>query len=114
MGTMSDLYRVQTDFDFKRPWRIMIVISTILVLVGVASLAIRGLNLSIDFRGGAVWEVPSKTMKTSDAEDVLASFKKENGAKVQSVTDANGRRIVRVQAEAANNIAESDKIATAL
>jgi preprotein translocase subunit SecF len=114
MGTMSRLYRVQTDFDFKKPWRIMIVVSAILVLVGVGSLASRGLNLSIDFRGGAVWEVPSKTMTTSQAEDVLATFKKENGAKIQSVTDANGRRIVRVQAEEANNIAESDKIASAL
>ena len=114
MGTLSRLYRVQTDFNFTKVWRIMIVISSILVLIGVGSLATRWLNLSIDFRGGAVWEVPSKTMSTGDAEDVLASFDKENGAKIQSVTDANGRRIVRVQAEAAKNIAESDKIADAL
>ena len=114
MGTLSRLYRVQTDFNFSKAWRIMIVISSILVLIGVGSLATRWLNLSIDFRGGAVWEVPSKTMKTADAEDVLAKFGKENGAKVQSVTDANGRRIVRVQAEAAKNISESGKIASAL
>lgn len=114
MGTPSRLYRVQTDFNFTKAWRIMIVVSSILVLVGVGSLATRWLNLSIDFRGGAVWEVPSKTMTTGEAEDVLATFEKESGAKVQSVTDANGRRIVRVQAEAAKDVAESDEIAAAL
>jgi len=114
MGTLGRLYRVQTDFNFTKVWRIMIVVSSILVLIGVGSLATRWLNLSIDFRGGAVWEVPSKTMTTAEAEDVLGTFGKENGAKVQSVTDANGRRIVRVQAEAAKDIAESDKIADAL
>ncbi|MFN8053286.1 MAG: protein translocase subunit SecF [Acidimicrobiales bacterium] len=114
MGTAADLYRVQTDFDFRKAWRIMLVVSSVLVIVGVASLATRGLNLSIDFRGGAVWEVPSKTMTTQDATDVLAKFNKEAGAKVQSVTDANGRRIVRVQAEEAKNIKQSETIAAAL
>ena len=114
MGTLGRLYRVQTDFSFTKVWRIMIVVSSVLVLIGVGSLATRWLNLSIDFRGGAVWEVPSKTMSTKDAESVLASFNKENGAKIQSVTDANGRRIVRVQAEAAKDIKQSDKIADAL
>jgi len=114
MGTLRKLYRVQTDFDFRRPLRVMLVVSGILMLISIGSLASRQLNMSIDFRGGAVWEVPSKTMSTSDAEDVLATFDKAAGAKIQSVTDANGRRIVRVQAEAAKNIDESTKIAAAL
>ena len=42
----------ETDFNFTKVWRIMIVISSILVLIGVGSLATRWLNLSIDFRGG--------------------------------------------------------------
>lgn len=114
MGLFHDLYRVETDIDFRKVWRAMIGVSVALVLVAIVSLATRGLNLSIDFRGGAVWEVPSKTMTTAQAEKVLADFGKANGAKVQSVTDSNGRRIVRVQAEAAKNITESNKIATAL
>ena len=114
MGTASRLYRVQTDFSFTKAWKAMLAASAILVLVSVGSLVTRGLNFSIDFSGGAVWEVPSSSMKTSEAEGVLADYDKLNGAKVQSVTDSNGRRIVRVQAEAAKSIDESQEIAQSL
>lgn len=114
MGVLSDLYRIQTDFDFRKLWKWMTVVSVLLMVVSIASLFVRGLNMSIDFRGGAVWEVPSRAMTTDDALEVLGEFGKEGGAKIQSVTDANGRRIVRVQAEEAKDIAESDTIARAL
>lgn len=114
MGVLSRLYAVKTDFNFAKAWKVMIPVSLLLVIGSIVALSVNGLNLAIDFRGGAVWEVPSKTMSTADAEDVLAEFDKLNGSKVQSVTDSNGVRIVRVQAEKAKNIAEAQKIAEKL
>src|SRR4051794_33339679 len=117
-GTLRRLYAVQTDFNFRKAWRVMLIVFGILMIISIASLAINGLNLSIDFRGGAVWEVPSRAaqyaMTPGEANSVLAKFNKENGAKVQTVTDANGRRITRVQAESAKNVAQSQDIADAL
>ena len=114
MSVLSRLYRGENDFDFPKWWKLMLSVSGALVLVSVLSLATRGLNLSIDFKGGAVWEVPSENLTTADAEAVLSKFGKLDGAKVQSITDSKGRRIVRIQAGKAKNIAESQKIADAL
>lgn len=114
MGVLSRLYAVKTDFNFAKAWKIMIPMSLLLVIGSIVALSVNGLNLAIDFRGGAVWEVPSKTMTTSEAEEVLAEFDKSNGSKVQSVTDSNGVRIVRVQAEKAKNITEAQEIAAKL
>ncbi len=113
MKALTNLYRGRNDINFPKLWRPIVAFSTILVVASIVSLAVRGLNLSIDFEGGAVWEVPSKTMSVEDATDVLAEFKKADGAKVQTVTDANGKRIVRVQADS-KNIEESQKIAASL
>jgi preprotein translocase subunit SecF len=89
-------------------------VSAVLVAISLGSLLTRGLRLSIDFRGGAVWEVPSKTMSTKDAVEVLTKYDKEGGAKVQTAVDADGRRIVRVQAEKSKNVKENEAIAQAL
>jgi len=113
MGALSNLYRGRNDIDFPRVWRPIVALSVALVVASILSIVFRGLNLSIDFEGGAVWEIPSKTMTVTEATDVLGTFKKADGAKVQVVTDANGKRIVRVQADS-KNIRESQKIAAKL
>jgi preprotein translocase subunit SecF len=53
------LFRGETSFDFVGRWRQWFAISAVIILVGLISLSTRGLNFSIDFRGGTVWEVPS-------------------------------------------------------
>jgi preprotein translocase subunit SecF len=112
MSALTNLYRGRNDIDFPKLWRPLLTISAALIVASIASLALRGLNLSIDFEGGAVWEVPSKTLTVGQATDVLATFGKADGAKVQVVTDANGDRIVRVQADS-KDIQQSQAIADA-
>ena len=58
MSLLKDLYRNQTNIDFRRLWRFSTVISGALVVFTAILLLLRGLNLSIDFEGGGVWTVP--------------------------------------------------------
>ena len=53
------LFRGETSYDFVGRWRVWFGISAVIILIGIVSLATRGLNFSIEFKGGTVWEVPS-------------------------------------------------------
>ncbi|HMS12009.1 MAG TPA: protein translocase subunit SecF [Microthrixaceae bacterium] len=112
-GPLARLYRNENDYDFPKSWKIFGAISAVLVVVSIVSLLTRGFELSIDFEGGSVWEVPSAKLTVAQAREVLKGADKDSGAKVQTVTDANGKRIVRIQA-AESSPAESQKIAAAL
>jgi preprotein translocase subunit SecF len=53
------LFRGETSFDFAGRWRRWFILSGTIIAIGVISLGFRGLNFSIDFKGGTVWEVPT-------------------------------------------------------
>jgi preprotein translocase subunit SecF len=55
------LYYGQTRFDFVRRRRIWFLVSGIIILAGVVSLATRGLNYDIEFVGGTSWTVANTT-----------------------------------------------------
>lgn len=112
MGHLRGIYRNTNDIDFPKIWKPVLVFSTVLVVVSIGALFTRGLNLAIDFEGGSVWEIPSKTMTSAQAIDVLGEFNKADGAKVQVATDAKGTRILRVQADS-TDIKQSQEIADA-
>jgi preprotein translocase subunit SecF len=42
----------ETSFDFFSKWKVWLGLSALLIVVGLASFAIQGLNFGIDFRGG--------------------------------------------------------------
>lgn len=81
----SDLYRGESDLDFRRVWRVGIFISAFLLLAGVGALIGRGLNLGIDFEGGTAWEYRA----TQTVADVRAVMDEEDeaDAKIQIVGD---------------------------
>ncbi len=106
MGVMGDLYRNRTDIDFPKVFRPMLVVSTVLVVASIVSLVWRGLNLSIEFEGGASWEIPSETLTLDQAESVLSDFGVGAGAKVQEAHDQDGRRLVQVQADAEADVSD--------
>lgn len=88
----------ETSFDFFGRRRIAFVISGVLVVLTLASLLTRGLNLGIDFEGGVAWQVP-KT-ESIDVDDVRTILE-ENGirsdnAKIQ-VLDSGSQQTIRVQ-----------------
>ncbi len=98
-GRGGRLYHGETAVDFygRRWWGLGI--SGLLLLISLGSIIFSGLNLSLDFKGGVSWEVPSKDLSEADARAVLT----DNGidgatAKVQVLTNADtGLRTLEVQ-----------------
>jgi preprotein translocase subunit SecF len=64
------LFRGETSYDFAGRWRVWFGISGAIILAGIISFGIRGMNFSIDFKGGTVWEVPSNA-SVSKARSVV-------------------------------------------
>ncbi len=56
-GRFARLYHGLTTVDFVGRRRTWFTMSLIVIVLGMGSLAIRGFNLGIDFRGGSSWEV---------------------------------------------------------
>jgi preprotein translocase subunit SecF len=65
------LYRGETSFDFAGRWKTWLIISGAIILVGIISLGVRGLNFSIDFKGGTVWEVPCATCTVAETRSAV-------------------------------------------
>jgi preprotein translocase subunit SecF len=95
MSVITRLYRGENTFDFVKWWRRALVLSAVLVVVSIASLFFRGLNLGIDFEGGVSWEVSAPGVSTERARDALAAVGLED-AKIQIV----GSDTLRVQGPA--------------
>ena len=93
------LYHGETAIDFygRRWWGLAV--SSLLLLVSVGSLFTQGLNLSLDFKGGVVWAVPSETLTEAAARAVLDEQGLEGSrAKVQILVNKDsGPRSVEVQ-----------------
>lgn len=113
MGAAHDLYRGRNDYDFPRLFPKTTIVSILLVLVSVVALYARGLNLSIDFEGGSVWEVPSKSFTVDRAREVLSGFGPEVGDKYQEAETVEGDRVIRIQGRV-ESVAEGTKVADAL
>jgi preprotein translocase subunit SecF len=56
-GRMGRLYHGLTTVDFVGRRKIWFTVSIVIIVLGIGSLAIRGFNLGIDFKGGSSWEV---------------------------------------------------------
>src|SRR5262245_47561283 len=96
MGAFSKIYPGDNDFNFPRTWKPLGLLSLVLVIGSIVSLFVNGLNLSIDFEGGSVWEVPSQTLTIDQAEDALAPFGDSAAEKYQEATTSDGTRVLRV------------------
>lgn len=95
MSLISQLYRNETNIDFRPVWRRSVIFSATLVVLTVVFLLVRGLNLSIDFEGGGVWTV--KVPDTVSVADARAAAGLPD-ARVQVTQDPNGDHFIRVQA----------------
>ena len=95
------LFRGETSFDFAGRWRTWFAVSGLIILAGLVSLGFRGLNFSIDFKGGTVWEVPSST-SVSHARSVVDSAVPGFGqATIQVLTNTQtNQRTIKVAAPA--------------
>ncbi len=67
VGPFRRLYRGETSFDFVNRRRWWFTISSVIILAGIASLGVRGLNLGITFKGGDAWTVKGPGISQSKA-----------------------------------------------
>ena len=102
------LYSGEVSYDIVGKRRRWYAISAVLVLISLLSLATRGLNLGIEFTGGAEYQVSS----TSCTIDQARTAVEETGVQPSSVT-ALGNEIIRVTTEEVDN-AQSLAIRTSL
>ena len=66
-GPLSRLYRGETSFDFVGRRRWWFVASSVIILAGIVSLGVRGLDLGITFKGGTAWTVRAPGVTQSRA-----------------------------------------------
>ena len=101
-GVFSRLYNGETSINFVGRARLWAMLSGGVILVGLISLGLQGLNFGIDFTGGTAWEVPdAKGVSVSDARDALEPVGLAE-AKVQIV----GGDTLRVQGDVSGSTAE--------
>jgi preprotein translocase SecF subunit len=96
----SDFYHETTNFQFIKHSRRYLYISVAVVALSLGALAVRGLNLGIDFKGGTSWEVKAKgiTPTIAGARAALSATGQSN-ARVTILSPASGGRSIRVQAK---------------
>jgi preprotein translocase subunit SecF len=80
------LYHGETDIDFIGRWKLWFAISGLVILIGLAAFAARGLNLGIDFTGGNVWQVAANDASVQRVTDRLGAIGIDD-TKVQTVGD---------------------------
>ena len=91
MGYLTRIHRGEKAIDFPRLWRPAIIVSALLVAVGLLSFFTRGINWSIEFEGGTLWEVTAPGTSVAEARDFLRPLG-EADAKIQ-IVDGNTLRI---------------------
>lgn len=88
------LYQGDVSINFVGRWKTWYVISGIILLISVGALVGRGLNLGIEFKGGADFSLPSATCSVEEARAVAET---ETGA--QSIVTLSGSGTIRVQTQ---------------
>jgi preprotein translocase subunit SecF len=94
MGPFHRLFNGLTTFDFVGRRRVWFSISLAIIIVGMAALGFKGLNLGIDFKGGSTWEVLAPGVSQQQAVDAVT------GAGLSNPTvQVLGGRTIEVQAD---------------
>ncbi|MDQ4145400.1 MAG: protein translocase subunit SecF, partial [Actinomycetota bacterium] len=114
---LRKIYRSEFNIDFIGRRRIGFTLSAILLIVSALALipGIRGLNYSIDFRGGTIYRAPApNTLSVPEVRDALSQSGLENPL-VQIVRDpTTGRSQVQVQSSSSLAPEEREAVAAAL
>lgn len=93
VSKLGRMYRNQTTVPFSAWWKRVLTVSAALIVIGLVALLTRGLNLGLEFEGGASWQLPANGVSVSDARDALGDLGLAD-ARIQTGDD-----ILRIRAE---------------
>ena len=102
------LYRGEVSYDFVGRWKRWYIFSAIILLVAVGSLAFRGLNLGIEFRGGADFAIPNATCSVSEAREVAEV--ETGGQTIVTVATSGTMRVQTIPLTSAESIELSESL----
>lgn len=93
------LYRGGTSFDFIGNRRWWFGVSALIIVLGIFSLGVRGLNEGIDFKGGQSWLVSSQTLTVPQATSAVEAAGLSQPTVVQLTDQLNGQKQIEVTAD---------------
>jgi preprotein translocase subunit SecF len=93
------IYRGETSFDFIGNRRWYFGVSAVIILLGIISLSTRGLNESIDFKGGQSWLVTSPTLTVAQATTAAESAGVTQPTVVQLTNEVKHTKQIEVTAD---------------
>ncbi|WP_432139806.1 MULTISPECIES: protein translocase subunit SecF [unclassified Streptomyces] len=102
------LHRGEVSYDFIGHRKLWYGISILITITAFVGLAVRGLNMGIDFQGGAVFTTPKTSVSVSQAEEYA-----HDASGHEVVVQRLGNDTLRIQI-AGMDTQQSDKIKTAL
>ena len=108
MSKLARMYRNDTDVDFPSYWKRVLAVSLTIFLIGAISLLTRGLNLGLEFEGGAAWELPANGVEIDDARSTLEDLGLAD-ARIQTGDD-----VLRIRAELDEDDARVGEVTEAL
>lgn len=95
LGSLGQrMYRGEVSYDFIGRTKTWYTISAIILLISIGALLFRGLNLGIEFKGGADFSLPNATCSVQQARDVA-----EEATGAQTIVTVSNTGTVRVQTE---------------
>src|SRR4051812_45485389 len=103
------LYRGQISYDFIGRRRRWYAISGVLLLLSIVSLLVRGLDPSIDFKGGDVFQVPRNGHSISDVNKAMSDA--GVSPEVVQTTGAGASARFRVETKALPQSSDNDRVA---
>jgi preprotein translocase subunit SecF len=108
-GPFARLYRGQTHYDFINRWRYWFALSGTVIALGLVALFVSGLNFSIDFRGGTVWEVPTTASVATVRADLSGISPLIAQSPIVTLTNRQTGK-VNIEVEAASTITGNAKL----
>lgn len=91
----NKLYRGEVSYDIVGRTKLWYTISAVILLLAILGLTVRGLNLGIEFRGGAEFVTPSATCSVEQVRDTAGKVGATN-----AITQQVGSDRIRLQTEA--------------
>ncbi|MFI1867055.1 protein translocase subunit SecF [Streptomyces jumonjinensis] len=124
LGTIGvRLYRGEIGYDFVAKRKFWYAVSILITITAIVGLAVRGLNMGIEFKGGAVFNTPKTSVSVTQVQETATEAsghhaivqKLGNDTLRIQVSDLDTTQATKVQNELAKDLGISaDKIAAEL